>query len=968
MVCLKRFILMICGLGLAVGQAFGLGDRQFVGPKPTAGAATLEAGGRVAPIIVDRGDWPGVGLAVGSFAEDLKAVSGIAPKVLHEIPVQSGDRVDLILVGTIGRSALIDRLIEDGRIDVNGIRGQWEASLTQVVERPMPGVRRAIVIAGADKRGTIFGVYGLSEQMGVSPWTWWADVPVRHKDAMYVEAGRFVVASPRVKYRGIFLNDEAPALSGWTEEKFGGFNSRFYVHVFELLLRLRANFLWPAMWGSAFNEDDPLNPALADEYGIVMSTSHHEPMMRAQQEWKRHGKGPWDYTQNAGVLDKFWRDGVRRNKSYENIYTVGMRGDGDMPMSAEANTSLLERIVGDQRKILAEEVSPDLTKVPQVWALYKEVQGYYEKGMPVPDDVTLLWCDDNWGNLRRLPTEQERKRSGGAGIYYHFDYVGEPRDYKWLNTNPIQKVWEQMNLAVEYGADRIWVVNVGDLKPMEFPIEFFLTMAREPELWGKDRLTAYTEAWAAREFGPEHAVEIAQIMNEYTLYNGRRKPELLSSDTYSQVNFDEADRVNAAYQDTVARAEKIGTELPEDARAAFFELVLYPAKASAVVQEMYLEAGRNALLAREGRASANEAAAKVRRLFAEDAQLTREYNGQLSGKWDHMMDQTHLGYFFWQEPPLNAMPKVTEVRLSDEPKMCIAVSGDDRMGLPKMSLRMEQYSRQRQFIDLFSSSLKPFTYRIAVSKPWLTASRTGGAAATDTRVFLNVDWDRVPPSGDSGRVVVSADGGPSYAVEVKAVKRGVIDSGDFVEADGEVTMDANHVSATSAAGGVRWEELPGFGETGSGMESFPVTASSSEDTAKSPCMDYKMELFDVGAMRATLTLAPTLGFVPGRGLRIAVGIDAATTQVVDTLGDQAEGDWSQWVSDGVRRVDVPLSVSAPGEHTLHVCRVDAGVVVERVMVSNGEIPYTYLGPPESFRAYGRGEGGTAMNSSKRLAD
>ena len=324
--------------------------------------------------------------------------------MLYQLPVSGGrNGLDLILVGTIGRSALIDRLIQEGKLDVSGVRGQWEASVTQVVERPLPGIRRAVVIAGADKRGTIFGVYGLSEQMGVSPWVWWADVPVRHKDALYVETGRYVAASPRVRYRGIFLNDEAPALSGWAAEKFGGFNHQFYVHVFELLLRLRANFLWPAMWGSAFNEDDPLNPKLADEYGIVMSTSHHEPMMRAQQEWKRHGTGPWDYTQNKQVLEDFWRAGVKRNRNYESIYTVGMRGDGDIPMSAEANTALLENVVADQRKILSEEVNPDLTKVPQVWALYKEVQEYYEKGMRVPDDVTLLWCDDNWGNIRRLP-------------------------------------------------------------------------------------------------------------------------------------------------------------------------------------------------------------------------------------------------------------------------------------------------------------------------------------------------------------------------------------------------------------------------------------------------------------------------------------------------------------------------------------------------------------------------------------
>jgi hypothetical protein len=953
---IKRMMLVGIGVGLVAAPALALGDKQFVASMATPGSAAIEAGGKVAPIVCDAGDWPGVGLAVESLASDLKAVSGVAPDVLHELPRHGvGAGVDVVLVGTLGRSALIDELAREGKLDASGVRGQWEASVTQVVDRPMPGVRRALVIAGADKRGTIFGLYGLSEQMGVSPWVWWADVPVRHKDALYAAAGRYVAASPRVKYRGIFLNDEAPALSGWAAEKFGGFNHLFYVHVFELLLRLRANLLWPAMWGSAFNEDDSLNPKLADEYGIVMSTSHHEPMMRAQQEWKRHGAGPWDYTQNKQVLDDFWRAGVKRNRDYENIYTVGMRGDGDLPMSAEANTALLEEIVADQRKILSEEVSPDLTKVPQVWALYKEVQEYYEKGMRVPDDVTLLWCDDNWGNIRRLPTEQERKRAGGAGIYYHFDYVGDPRSYKWLNTYSITKVWEQMHLALQYGADRIWIVNVGDLKPMEFPIEFFLTMAREPELWGKDRLQAYTEAWAAREFGPEHAAGIAQIVSEYTKYNSRRKPEQLSAGTYSQVNFDEADRVEAEYRDTATRAEKIDAELPEDERAAFFELVLYPAKASSLVQSMYIEAGRNALYARQGRASANAVAARVRELFAEDARMTDRYNrGLLNGKWDHMMDQTHLGYFFWNEPPLNAMPNVTEVQLAAKPEMRMALSGDDALGLPKMSMTIDRYSRQRHFVDLFSNAGKPFQYEVSSPEPWIEIGSGAGSATSDTRVSVEVDWSKVPSGEASGKLAVKEVGGRSYAVEVRAIQRGPVPPGDFVEADGEVAIDAEHTSGTTAGDGVRWEVLPGFGETLSAMEAFPATAPSSLDPAKSACLEYKMNLFDSGSMAVTLTIAPTLNLAPDRGLRVAVSMDGMPRQVVDTLGGNAEGDWSQWVGDGVRRVHLPIQVGAAGEHTLHVCRVDSGVALERVMLRNGNLPATfaetYLGPPESYRA------------------
>jgi hypothetical protein len=546
--------------------------------------------GVASSIYVDSSDHAGVIRAAKALQGDITLVTGSTPTMAHSKAIL-GARA--IIIGTVGKSPLIDRLIRNGKISVTSIAGKWESFLIQVVPKPFPGVASGLVIAGSDKRGTIYGIYDVSEQIGVSPWYWWADVPVQHREALFVKPGTYVQGPPAVKYRGIFLNDEAPSLTGWVNGKFGNYNHQFYEKVFELLLRLKANYLWPAMWNNAFNEDDPLNPKLADEYGIVMGTSHHEPMLRAQQEWKRHGKGPWDYTRNSEVLQKFWDEGIERNKNYESIITLGMRGDGDMPMSESSNVALLERIVDDQRKIIASRINKDLSAVPQDWALYKEVQEYYEKGMRVPDDVTLLWCDDNWGNVRRLPTEEERKRRGGAGVYYHFDYVGDPRSYKWLNTIPITKVWEQMNLSYEYGADRIWIVNVGDLKPMEFPIEFFLTMARDPHRWPKERISEFTRRWAEREFGTEYAPAIAGVISKYTKLNGRRKPELLEPTTFSLVDYQEADRVLAEWQSITSEAERIYGSLPENMRDAFYELVLYPTKASALVTELYITAGKN---------------------------------------------------------------------------------------------------------------------------------------------------------------------------------------------------------------------------------------------------------------------------------------------------------------------------------------------------------------------------------------
>lgn len=946
--------LLLMAFAICPLRSFGLGQTKYVETTPAPGSFRLVHEGAAAKIYVDTGDFPGVVRATHDLQADIFRVSGCQATVGTEGTSLSGD---VVLIGTIGKSRIVDQLIREHKIDVSEIEGKWESTLIQVVSHPLPGVARGLVIAGSDKRGTIFGIYDLSEQIGISPWYWWADVPVEHKAALYVKAGRWVAGEPAVKYRGIFLNDEAPALTGWANEKFGGANHQLYEKVFELLLRLKANFLWPAMWNNAFNEDDPLNPKLADEYGIVMGTSHHEPMLRAQQEWKRHGTGPWDYAANAKTLDAFWEQGIERNKNYESAITLGMRGDGDMPMAENDNIALLEKIVADQRAILARHRTPTLDSDPKVWALYKEVQGYYEKGMRVPDDVTLLWSDDNWGNIRRLPTAEERKRSGGAGIYYHFDYVGDPRSYKWLNTYSIAKVWEQMNLAQAYGANRIWIVNVGDLKPMEFPIEFFLNLARNPERWGKDNLQEFTELWAGREFGPEHAAEIADIVSKYTQYNGRRKPEQLEPDTFSSVHYREADRVYSDWKSLTERAERISQQLPEDKRDAFFELVLHPVKASAIVNELYITAGKNHLYAAQGRASANDVASETRSLFAADAALADEYNHKLAhGKWDHMMDQTHLGYTFWNEPPLNVMPAVNEVQPASGPKMAVAAEGqyfartggDGFMALPAF----DAYNRQTQFIDVFNRGTGSFAYAASADKPWIKLSQTQGTVSKDGRLLVSIDWEKVAEGTNGGIISIAQKGGATFRVRVEALRpsepaRESLQG--FVEGNRYVSIEAEHFTGKTSAGGVHWDRIPGFGETLSGMTVFPVTAPSAELPQPAPVLEYRMYLFEGGTFNVESILAPTLNFVPGRGLRFAISFDDREPQVVDALSHNTDKDWAQAVSDGVRKVTSTLNAGQPGYHTLKFRMVDPGIVLEKLVVSQEPVPPSYLGPPESYR-------------------
>jgi hypothetical protein len=585
--------------------------------------------------------------------KDLQAVTGKEPVLATSLPKNPGTA---IIIGTIEQSSLIQSLVKSGKIKTAGIKGKWEAYTIQSVNNPVNGIANAIVIAGADRRGAAYGVFELSRQLGVSPWYWWADVPVKKQENIFIRKNITITDSPQVKYRGIFINDEAPALSGWSREKFGGFNSKFYEKVFELILRHKGNYLWPAMWGNAFYDDDSLNIKMADKYGVVIGTSHHEPLMRAHDEWRRYGKGLWNYDSNKVKLREFWRGGMQRATN-EKIVSVGMRGDGDAPMSRETATTLLENIVKDQREIIAEVTGKDPSETPQLWALYKEVQDYYDKGMRVPGDVTLLLCDDNWGNIRKLPRLDEKPRKGGYGIYYHFDYVGGPRNYKWVNTNPLPRIWEQMHLAWAYKARQIWIVNVGDIKPMEFPISFFLDYAWNPGRIQADQLQAYTETWAAAQFGDRHAKDIADILAKYAKYNSRRKPELLDANTFSTTNA-EYYSVMQEYKDLLKKAEAIDSQLPAAYKDAYFQLVLHPVKACANLYEMYFNVAMNKEAYANKWAAANTYADKVKELYANDSLITVAYHQLNNGKWNHMMSQTHIGYTYWQQPNRQKMPDV----------------------------------------------------------------------------------------------------------------------------------------------------------------------------------------------------------------------------------------------------------------------------------------------------------------------
>ena len=590
-------------------------------------------------IYMDANDCRGVSYAANALVRDISKVSGSQATI-------TSNRKATILVGTIGHSAAIDQLIKQKRINGNLLKGKREKFIITVVDNQL-------VIAGSDRRGTIYGIYELSQQMGVSPWYDWADVPVEHHDSIFVNKGIYTDGEPAVRYRGIFLNDEAPCLTSWVKNTYGTEygDHRFYQRVFELVLRLRGNMMWPAMWGWAFYADDAENEKTADEMGVVMSTSHHEPMARNHQEYARNRKGwgPWNYQKNKENLQKFFREGIERMKGTEQIVTIGMRGDGDEAMSAEADTKLMNQIINDQRKIIADVTGKKASETPQVWALYKEVLDYYDKGMKVPDDVTLLLCDDNWGNVRRVPNAQERKHKGGWGLYYHVDYVGAPRNSKMLNVTPVQNPWEQLTLAYENGIDRLWILNVGDLKPMEYPISQFMDMAWNPHKYSANNITRHTRDWCAQQFGESQADEAARLLNLICKYNGRCTPEMLNKNTYNLENGEWQEVVNQ-YLQLEADALRQYNSLPAAYHDAYRQIILFPIELMSNLHQMYFAQAQNHALYKQNNPKANIWADECERFFKRDSLICHNYNHKMSGgKWNGMMTQKHIGYTSWND-------------------------------------------------------------------------------------------------------------------------------------------------------------------------------------------------------------------------------------------------------------------------------------------------------------------------------
>lgn len=615
---MKKFLLM-AGILLSSHLAAQAAEQFVKFSAPQQDALLLT--GSNDTIRYSQNDWKGVKMAVENLRNDLRAVTG-------------SDKAPVV-VATVGKSELAKKYARECK----QLKGKWEKFLIFTDHG-------RLVVLGSDKRGTIYGIYELSRQIGVSPWYWMADAPISRHDKIYVVPGTYTDGEPKVKYRGIFINDEWPSFGGWCTNKFGGINSKAYRHIFELLLRLKANYFWPAMWATNFNEDDPESPRLADEMGIVMGTSHHEPMMRSHREYlkRKDEVGPWNYATNPDRLDKFFMDGMKRNAKYENLVTIGMRGDGDVAMGngddAE-NIKTLGKVIEAQRRIIGEAYGKPASKVPQLWSIFTEVQRYYDAGFTVPDDVTLLFCDNNWGYIRRKGTAEERKRKGGLGLYYHIDMNGGPWNDRWVNTTTIPKLREQLHEAYASGIDRIWIINVGDLKPKEVPIDFIMNYAWNPDAVKPGDEQPWLERFAGSIFGEENASEVADLIAKYSKYNLLRKPEVQIPGIFNE---HEMLVTSQRWQSLAQRAENLRAKLPEQMQDAYYQLVYYPVVASANVAEIYNHATMGDSLGIEA-------------MLQKDAELSAYYNNVMAGgKWKGMMSDNHIGYTQWSIPDKNYNP------------------------------------------------------------------------------------------------------------------------------------------------------------------------------------------------------------------------------------------------------------------------------------------------------------------------
>lgn len=938
-----------------------------------------------------------------SFYYEAKADTGlhkIADKVRHDIELVTGHMPDkrntlshathpVVIFGTVDDSDVITELETSGKLDCSSIRNKWEVYTFQIVENPFPDIRQALVIAGSNKRGTIYGLFHLSECLGVSPLVDWSDVKPAHKDFIILTDKDCTISKePSVKYRGIFINDEWPAFGTWCTTRFGGFNAKMYEHVFELILRLKGNYLWPAMWSACFSMDGPglENARLADEMGIVIGSSHHEPCMRNGEEYKYlRGKDSiygdaWDFRKNPAGIKKFWEDGLKRNAEFENIITLGMRGEQDTPIlgensSLQDNIDLLREVINTQNQLIQETIQKDLDKVPRVFVLFTEVEKFFygdenTKGLmgdPALDGVTLMLSDDNFGNLRSVPTREMRNHPGGYGLYYHFDFHGGAYAYDWMNTNYLPKIWEQLTMAYDYGIRDIWIVNLGDICLLEYPASYFFDLAYDMERWGSSQpncCSAYTRQWVEKQFSPAFSMEdrekIQLLLDGYTKINHNRKPEILNDSVYHPVHFGETERLLSKAAKLTSLADELRSRCPRWAEPAFYELVYFPVAASMNVLKMQLLAGRNRFYANQNRICANELADEITACIERDSYLTEEFHQINNQKWYGMGLSEHIGFTNWMDEG-NRYPKRIYVEPANKPRIIVAKSDSSLYteGYPwtGKTLVIRDFLRpdsEEVRLDIALGSKTPVNYQIETDCPWLRFSALEGCVTNMDTVTIRILRDKLHGQEKADVYVVTENARVHLLFEADTPDLSHLEPMTFLEYDGYICMEAEHYATkydTELAG---YHILNNYGRTLSGIKVLPSLHDFSHITDR-PFVEYHFEAKQEGDYELELYLAPSNTPYMNHEYLLGIQCNESTVSIENLVSktfrslDCSCPEWVNAVRENIRIYHTRVSCRK-GKNILRLYAISAGPVLEKIVLypSGTLLPDSYLGPTESY--------------------
>ncbi|MEI6949071.1 glycosyl hydrolase 115 family protein [Paraflavisolibacter sp. H34] len=940
----------------------GAQEPSIISNQKSTGAFPVVSQRKVATLVTDTADFAVVRQAAADLENDLFAISGVRPKQEHRIGVSPA-----IVMGTLGKSRVVDAIVKAGKVDVSGLKGQWEKFIIQAV----PGNKgiQALVVIGSDRRGTAYGIYELSKQLGVSPWYWWADVPVTKSNSLFVKAGACVFGPPSVQYRGIFINDEERGLGPWARKVFEpetkAMGPKTYAKIYELMLRLKANIMWPGMKGPESFYSVKGNKEMADQYAIIIGTSHHEPLLvNSSLEWNEKRDGRWQYDKNAEAMKKVMEHRVKEAAPYENMYTIGLRGHSDLGMEAEGGiderVALMHTIFKDQRELLQKYIPKKVEQIPQAFTAYKEVLELLNNGLQVPEDAILVWPDDNYGYLHQLNSDIQKRRQGRSGVYYHLNYVGRPLSTMWLSAPSPELIRKELNKAYGNGANRFWMFNVGDIKPYEFLTSFCLEMAWRFSYNDTAYTQKYLHKWLDGVFGPQLAPQLRPLLNDYYGAAFERKPEFMgwergepntpvTNTEYSLSHYGEAQRRLASLDRMATRAKELAKAVPEALQPVFFQTVYYPVLCADLTNKKTLYAQMNRTYALQQRASARRYAQLSQQAFDSINLLTKQFGEMLGGKWKNIMQLQ------WGLP--GKMPPLDTVQLQEQAAMGIDFTGNEgKKGIGSLPAlpAFNSYYKENYEVVIFNKGKQPFAWKAAPSHPWIRLSQAAGICTDESRISVSIDWAAAPKEAEATGEVVLNGAGATQKIGVQLFRPTLpADSlkNLFVEQNGVISINAAHFSRKKDKGPYRWTTLDQLGLTGQlvaiDTDTLPRISFDWYLERNAPSLEYDFYTYNQGWVDVQSFTLPTQPISLQRGCLYAVSIDNQPGKILDFSTRNRNEKWKLHVQRNAAIETCRHFLEKPGKHTLKVWLIDTDVCFDKFVINTGGLKPSYIGPLET---------------------